>query len=366
MRIVISGGGTGGHIYPALAIAEELKSRGNDILYMGGSDSAEEELAAKFGFSFAAVKTAPLYRKSLKIVSSLFSNMQGLNEAKALLVNFAPHIAIGTGGYVTAPVLMACEKLGIPTMIHEQNAYPGLANRNLAQKAAAVCLTFQAAKEHFPATAKIFYTGLPVRSAIVDLVGQPISDEAYEFFGIEESERALPTLLVTGGSQGAQSINEAIFAAYDRLLANNIRIIHLCGKDKYFQLKQKAPANRLLHLLPYLDKMEYALAIADLALARAGASFLAETAVLGLPLVLVPYPHATNDHQNANATVFAEAGAAKVVQDSELSGRWLEENVMMLLNDPQALQQMTNGALSLAKTEAASKIADIAEQSAKL
>lgn len=366
MRVIISGGGTGGHIYPALAIAEELRTRGHEVLYIGGSPSAEEEVAKQFGFAFASVPTAPLRRNSIKIMADLFANMQGLNEAKRIIREFAPHIAIGTGGFVTAPVLMACEKLHVPTMIHEQNAYPGLANRRLAKKAAAVCLTFEVAKKHLPDYAQIHHTGLPVRSAIMGLVGNSAPDEAYAYFGIDEADRNLPTLLVTGGSQGAKTLNDAVFAAYSQLLGANIRIIHLCGKANYFELKQRAPQHEHLHLLPYLDNMEYALAITDIAIARAGASFLAEAAVLGLPLILVPYPYATNDHQSANAQVFLEADAAVVVADSELSGEGIQSLVVSLFDNYHRLQRMTDGALSLAKTQAAYEIADIAESTARL
>ncbi len=365
MRVVISGGGTGGHIYPALAIAEELRARNHQVLYIGGPASAEQDAAEQFGFIFKAVQTAPLHRKSLKVIGDLAANLRGTHQAEKIVAEFAPDVAIGTGGFVTAPVLLACQRSQVPTIIHEQNAYPGLANRRLAKKAEAVCLTFTAAKQYFACPDKTYHTGLPVRTAILDLSNKPVPEAAYQYFGIDKEERELPTLLITGGSQGAKTLNDAMLAAYQQLLAQNIRIIHLCGKSNFFELKQKAPANRHLHLLPYLDNMEYALAIANLALARSGASFLAEAAVLALPLILVPYPHATNDHQSANAEAFFEADAALVVKDSELTGSWLTQTVPVILNNPQRLWRMQEGARSLAKTQAASDIADIAEAKAK-
>lgn len=365
MRAVISGGGTGGHIYPALAIAEELRARGDEILYMGGADSTEEELVKGYGFDFASVATSPLHRNLLKVVGDLAANCRGMHEARKIIADFAPSVAIGTGGFVTAPVLSAAQSLHIPTMIHEQNAFPGLANRRLAQKAEAVCLTFAPAQRYFPHQERIHYTGLPVRQRIIDAGCESFKREAYAFFEIPEAERTIPTLLITGGSQGAQSINEAAYAAYSGLLDAGYRIIHLCGKKNYFSMKQKAPQDKRLILLPYLEQMEYGLAVADLALARAGASFLAEVAVLGLPTILVPYPYATNDHQAANAKVFSEEDAAVMIKDTDLNGERLLQIVQALFNNPVRLERMQAGAHLLAKTTAAADIADVAYSIAK-
>ncbi len=362
MRVIVSGGGTGGHIYPALSIAQELRSRGAEVLYAGGYDSVEAELAVSYGFSFAPVSSAPLHRHSLKVVGDLLTNATGIAEAKKTVRNFGADIAIGTGGFVTAPVLMAAQSLGIPTMIHEQNAYPGLANRQLAKKAQAVCLTFPAASAYFPHKERLYHTGLPVRPQIVSAAEGSIKEEAYEYFHIPTGERDMPTLLITGGSQGAMSINRAAAAAYDSLLAQNCRIIHLCGKKNYDELRAKAPDNRLLILLPYLERMEYAMALADLALARAGASFLAEAAIIGLPSLLIPYPYATNDHQTANAREFSQAGAAIVISDNQLNGSVLAKEAGGILFDKDRRARMREGALSLARPDAAAAIARIAEK----
>lgn len=365
MRAVISGGGTGGHIYPALAIAEELRSRGDDILYIGGAASPEEQAAQNYAFAFASVATSPLHRNLLQMPRDLATNFRGMCQAKKIIADFAPAVAIGTGGFVTAPVLTAAQSLHIPTMIHEQNAFPGLANRRLAQKAAAVCLTFEPARKYFPHQNMIHYTGLPVRQRIVEANSDKLREEAYSFFAISAAERSVPTLLVTGGSQGAQSLNEAVCAAYEGLLAAGYRIIHLCGKKNYFTIKQRAPQHQRLILLPYLEQMEYGLAVADLALARAGASFLAEAAVLGLPTILVPYPYATNDHQAANARVFSEEDAAVVIHDADLDGKLLLQVVSALFSNPVRMERMQAGARFLAKTTAAADIADVAEHIAK-
>lgn len=359
MRIVISGGGTGGHIYPALSVAQELRDSGAEVLYIGGYGSVEAELAVEYGFSFAPISTSPLHRRSVKAVKDLLTNAKGMAEAKRLIKDFGADAAIGTGGFVTAPVLMAADSLGLPTMIHEQNAYPGLANRRLAKKAAKVCLTFRDAAKWFPENADLVYTGLPVRPQIL-AAAEAVPDAAYAEFAIPEDERDIPVLLVTGGSQGAQTLNNAISGAYENLLGQGIRIIHLCGKKNYDELKKRALEHPRLVLLPYLERMEYAMALADLAVARAGASFLAEAAVLSLPTLLVPYPYATNDHQRANAREFAEAGAAVVVEDSDLTPEKLIAEAGSILRDKACMEKMKAGAASLAKADAAARIAEIA------
>jgi UDP-N-acetylglucosamine--N-acetylmuramyl-(pentapeptide) pyrophosphoryl-undecaprenol N-acetylglucosamine transferase len=255
--------------------------------------------------------------------------------------------------------------MGISTLLHEQNVYPGLANRRLARKAQAVCLTFKEAETYFPHPERLYHTGLPVRQEILALAGKALLDEAYGYFNIPETERDIPILLITGGSQGAKSINQAALAAYKPLLGAGIRIIHLCGKNNYFEMRQKAPEHDRLLLLPYLDEMEYGLAVADLAVARAGASFLAEAAVFGLPAVLVPYPYATNDHQSGNAQVWADAEAARVIRDSALTGDALGDAVLSLLGNPVRLKRMKESALTLAKPRAEKDIADIAMSVAK-
>lgn len=365
MRVIVSGGGTGGHIYPALAIAGELRNRGADILFIGGTDSPEQALAVRFGFTFAGIPTAPLHRRSWRLAADLLTNYRGWRLARKILADFTPAVAIGAGGFVTAPALLAAQTLHIPTLLHEQNVYPGLANRWLAKKAQAVCLTFQGAAARFPHPDRLHHTGLPVRQEILALAQKAVPEQAYARFDIPEAERHIPTLLITGGSQGAQSINRAAAAAYQPLLKAGIRIIHLCGKNNYFEMRQKAPEHPRLILLPYLYEMEYGLAVADLAVARAGASFLAEAAVLGLPAILVPYPYATNDHQSGNAKVWADAQAGQTIKDSDLSGKVLCDTVLSLFDNPVRLQRMKDCALTFAKPRAEKDIADIAEALAK-
>lgn len=359
MRVVISGGGTGGHIYPALAIAEEFRRRGAEVLYMGCPDSMEQQFAATAGFAFAAVPAVGLRRRFPAIFRDLSVDMKGRSLAKTQLQKFRPDLVIGTGGFVSAPVLSAAQGLHIPTLIHEQNAFPGLANRFLARRAAAVCLTFAAAGEHFPHPERHHLTGLPLRPQVV----AADAAAAREYFGFPEDGK--PLLLVTGGSQGARKLNNALQESYEKLLAAGIRIIHLTGKRHYEELKAAAPQHDDLILLPYLEQMQHALVLADLIAARAGASFLAEAAYLGKPCLLVPYPHAANDHQRYNARQFAAAGAAVVVEDAELCGATLAASVLPLLANSDKLKEMSAASRTLAAEQAAQKIADIGEKLVK-
>ena len=357
-RAVVCGGGTGGHIYPALAIAEQLRTNGCNVLYMGCKDSNESRQAAEYNFDFAAIQACGLHRRSLKIVSDLKVNYCGFKQAQKILKDFSPMIVIGTGGYAEAPVIKAAQKLGIPTLLHEQNAFPGLANRSLSRKADAVCLTFPDAGKYFPHQDRLYLTGLPIRQQVL----QSSREDAYNYFNIPLEDQDLFTLLVTGGSLGAASLNNVIVDAAEQLLENNIRIIHICGRDKYIELKQKIIKHKNMLLFPYINDMQHALSIADLAVARAGASFLSEAAYMGLPLILVPYPYSAYDHQRFNASSFAEVGAAIVMEDCSLNADLLVDAVVKLAADSGRRKKMSDSARTLAGSDAALRIVKIAEK----
>ena len=357
VRAVISGGGTGGHIYPALAIAAALHERyAAEILYMGakaglnGGLPKEQELAVAAGWEYRGVSAAGLSRRSLRILGDIIINVRGVSEAAEILRRFAPQVVIGTGGYAMAPTLRAAASMGIPTLLHEQNAYPGWANRYLAGKVDMICLSLDAARPHFPARAQIILTGLPVRAEILTTD----REAAYKFFGLTAPQRLRPTLLATGGSQGARRINEALCGCYKELLAAGLRIVHLTGEAHYEKCRAAAIGLRQenLYILPYLKEMQYALALADLTLARAGASFLAETAIIGLPSILTPYPYAANDHQTLNAKAFADAGAARLITDHELTSAAVISHSLELLGNAKERQRMSLAARSLAKPDA--------------
>ncbi len=359
LRVVISGGGTGGHIYPALAIAQGLKeAAGADILYMGCPSSMESRLAAQAGLKFAPVEARALRGKSLKTLMALASNWRGAGQAKKLLKAYKPHLIIGTGGYGAAPVLFAGGGLGIPIIIHEQNAYPGLANRFLSRYADLVLLTFADAKEYFPKKTKFALTGLPVRKSIMEAD----KSQALEKLGLSPLK---PVLLAAGGSQGSKSINSAVVGALPGLLEAGLQIILVCGEKNYTQINKDLKDKGILDqngivLVSYSDDMEILLAAADLALARAGASFIAELLIRGLPAILIPYPFAAANHQELNAQSLERAGAAILIKDNELSPQTLIKAVLPLIEDRKSLAKMAACSAGLAKPKALEDIISLA------
>lgn len=355
MKVIISGGGTGGHIYPALAIAQGLTERAQaEILYLGGKDSLESRLVALNGLNFAPVESAGLIRRFPDILTALAVNLRGIGQAKRIIKEFKPDLVIGTGGFAAAPVVYGASALGIPTLIHEQNAYPGQANRFLSSRVDRVCLSFEAAGKYFPKKARLIFTGLPVRKSIIEAD----SEYAKNKLGLDPSR---PVFLVTGGSQGAKTINEAVIPAVSRLLAEGIQIIHLCGAKNQQGVAGRYEEQGLLDqrgliLLSYSDDMENILAAADLALARAGASFIAEALVRALPTVLVPYPYAAGNHQEENAKALMEQKAAVIIKDCDLNRDRLLETVLPILQDKNILKEMSANSQSLAKPQALDEI----------
>ena len=368
MRVMISGGGTGGHIYPALAIAEALKAAYPDsrILYAGNPDGMEHRLSAEAGYDFLPLSVAGLTDKNpLKVLKILAKNLLGLQEASRAIRAFKPHLVIGTGGYACGPLLLAASRLGVPTLLHEQNAVMGKTNRILSSRVNRLCLTFPITDLPKQAASRAVITGLPVRRAIL------AADKKHgrALLGLADDA---PVLLITGGSQGARHLNQAISEIAPALLAKGVQIIHLCG-DKLYQetaslLAQKGikaagsageehpKAQNGYLLLPYLEHIEHAMAAADVVAARAGASFLAELAAIGRAAVLVPYPFAAGNHQARNAACFRDAGAAVVIEDAELSGDVLMAALQKPLFDIQLNRQMAEASKSLGHTNAAAKI----------
>ena len=316
MNVVFAGGGTGGHLYPAIAIADALRERGATITFIGTADRMEATIVPKAGYTLRTVASRPLTRKlSLELARTLGANFAGTLQAARVLRELRPDIVIATGGYVCFPVVFAARMLRIqPIALLEPNAQPGLTNRTLAPLVTEVWGAFEHADKRF--AGKYVHTGIPVRAALRSL---PTRDEAVERLGLSAKRR---TLLAMGGSQGARSINDALASLVKSDgLPDGWQLMQVTGEKEYDRVRKMlaedsahaAPAVR-----PYLHDMTDAYAAADLVLARAGASTLGELAATGKPAVLVPYPHAADDHQRANAESVAAAGAAVVADDRDL------------------------------------------------
>jgi UDP-N-acetylglucosamine--N-acetylmuramyl-(pentapeptide) pyrophosphoryl-undecaprenol N-acetylglucosamine transferase len=347
MRAILAGGGTGGHVIPALAIANELKkSYGAEVLFIGTARGIENRLVPTAGFPLQLVRVGALKNVNLMTrAKTAFDLPKAVWDASRMLNQFAPDVVIGVGGYASGPAMLAAVMKHIPTLAFEPNVVPGFANRLVARFVSAAAV-------HFEETARYFrhgeVTGVPVRQA---------------FFEIAPKRGGTPTLLVFGGSQGAHAINEAMMRCLPVLQreASGIRIIHQTGERDYNDaLAAYRSLGASAEVFKFIDDMPAAFARADLVVCRSGASTVAEIAAAGKPAVFVPFPRAADDHQRVNAEALAGHGAAVVVEESKLEGVWLAETIATLLQDSSRLKRMSQAARELAHPNAARDIAAMA------
>jgi UDP-N-acetylglucosamine--N-acetylmuramyl-(pentapeptide) pyrophosphoryl-undecaprenol N-acetylglucosamine transferase len=352
MRAILAGGGTGGHVIPALAIANELKkSYGAEVLFIGTARGIENRLVPAAGYPLQLVRVGALKNVSLMTrARTAFDLPRAVWDAGRMLNEFAPDVVIGVGGYASGPAMLAAVVKHIPTLAFEPNVVPGFANR-------AVAKFVSGAAVHFEETAKYFrhaeVTGVPVRQA---------------FFEIAPKHGGTPTLLVFGGSQGAHAINEAMIRCLPELRrqAPGIRFIHQTGERDYndavaaYRSLDKSPLGEAAEVSKFIEDMPSAFARADLVVCRSGASTVAEITAAGKPAIFVPFPRAADDHQRVNAEALAREGAAVVVEESKLEGVWLAETIAALLGDPARLAAMSEAARGLAHPNAARDIAAMA------
>lgn len=360
MKFVVTGGGTGGHIYPALAIARGLKDRfGAGVFYIGGTRGLESEIVPREGLPFEAIPLAG-FKRGLSPANLLvaWKAAAGINRARGLLKKIRPAAVIGTGGYVCGPVVLAAALSGIPTLIHEQNAFPGITNRILSRFASAVALTFEDAVRFFPARAPLKVTGLPIRKEILDRD----RSGAREKLGVP---REGLMVLSFGGSQGARSINSAMAPVLKHFTGRSgIYFQHVTGPANYegfiagIRESINIPDGGNITITSYMYDMPGALAAADLVICRAGAATLAELTAVGLPAILVPYPFAAENHQEYNARALERKKAAVLVRDSELSGDMLIARVEELAGSRQALEEMSGASREMGRPGALEAILD--------
>lgn len=331
MRVIMAGGGTGGHIYPALAIAQGIKKKWpqSEIIFVGTRAGMENVIIPEVGLELRLISAEGLDRSSmLKAIGSALKVPFGFWQAHGIIKDFKPDLVIGTGGYVSYPVVLAAGVMGVKTLIHEQNAYPGLANRALAKRVDCVMLTFEEAARYLTAQ-RIEVTGLPVRPGMTRVSRH----EACDFFDFREDKF---TLVAFGGSQGAASINRAMAGVVKKYGNTEMQIIWITGEKKYPELlktfeDEGIPEN--VRIYPFLVGMEMALAVADLAVCRAGAATLAELSITGVPAILVPYPYAAESHQEKNARSLERKGAAVTIVDEFLDQTTLIRRLEELKNN---------------------------------
>lgn len=368
MRVIVTGGGTGGHIYPAIAIAQGIMAKWPDseVLYVGTAGGMESRIAPAAGIAFAAVTARGWQgRTPGQLVKALAAIRKGETEARKIVEAFSPQAVIGTGGYVCLPVAAAAILKKVPVYLHEQNAYPGLSNRLISIWAQRVMTTFEEAAAHFPPSVrkKILLTGLPVRQEIAAAGRQ----EACARLGLDPGKL---TILAVGGSTGARSMNLAMLTVIRHFCKDPaVQILHACGQRDYEMMQQRLEEAGVLYsgennilLRPYIDEMQYALGAADLCIGRAGAAFLAEMTLCGIPGILVPYPYASGDHQTYNARSLEQKQAAVVIEDKKLSGEMLLQRIQEILFNESRRAEMRNNSRKAARPEALNAILQVLSQ----
>lgn len=355
-KILISGGGTGGHIFPALSIANAIKERypQAEILFVGADNRMEMEKVPAAGYKIIGLPVSGFDRKHLfRNFKVLFRLYKSMRMAKSILRDFQPDIAIGVGGYASGPMLKAAQKKGIPTLIQEQNSYAGVTNKLLAEKAEAICVAYEGMERFFPAD-KIILTGNPVRQNILNC--KISAGEAREKFGLKAD---VPTVLVVGGSLGARTTNQCISHNIDKLAKQNFQLIWQTGKlydaDAKKLMEEKEPAN--IKQMAFVTNMDEAYRAADLVVSRAGASSISELQLLGKAALLVPSPNVAEDHQTKNALALVNRNAAVMVKDMEAEAK-LTDELIALLNDKTKLQTLSKNVAEMALTGAVDKIVD--------
>lgn len=354
-RLMITGGGTGGHIFPAVAVATEFRSRfpDSDVLFVGAKGRMEMTRVPEAGFRIIGLWISGFQRRL--IMTNLLLPLKMLVsylKAHRLISRFRPHAVVGTGGYASGPLMFAAVHRGVPTVIQEQNSYAGLANKRLASSARTICVAYDGMDKYFPAE-KIKLTGNPVRSNILQEGLK--KEEAIKKFGLDPSKKII---LVVGGSLGARTLNECIENGAAELGKENIQVIWQTGKLYYQSISKSAATNqRNIVVMDFIQDMAAAYTAADLVISRAGALAISELCIAGKPVVLVPSPHVAEDHQTKNAMALVNKGAARLVKDSEATSRLVGE-VLNLLRQPHVCSDLSRSIRALARPEATKEIVD--------
>jgi UDP-N-acetylglucosamine--N-acetylmuramyl-(pentapeptide) pyrophosphoryl-undecaprenol N-acetylglucosamine transferase len=366
IRVIISGGGTGGHIFPAIAIARALTvlEKDTDILFIGAKGRMEMEKVPAAGFRIEGLNISGFKRKlTLRNLVVPFKLAASLLKARRLIGRFGPDVVVGVGGYASGPALRMAASMGIPTLIQEQNSFPGMTNRLLAEKVTKICVAYEGMERYFPAD-KVIFTGNPIRQDLSDLRDK--KEEALHFFGLQTG---LKVVLVMGGSLGARSINQAILKfvttpVNEPLTAGDalpgIQILWQTGKNYYDtvtkSIKEAGYTIPGVKIFPFIDRMDLAYAVADLVVSRAGAIAISELCVVGKPAILIPSPNVAEDHQTKNATTLSDRRAALLIRDAEAAHQ-LGGLIVSVAGDPALQRELAGNMASLGITDAADKIA---------
>ena len=352
LKFILSGGGTGGHIYPAVAIANELKSRfpTAEFLFVGAKDKMEMQKVPQAGYKIEGLWIAGLQRKlSFQNAMFPFKLIDSLWKSRKIIKDFKPNVVIGTGGFASGPLLQMATMFNIPTLIQEQNSYPGITNKILSKKTNKICVAYENLERFFPKE-KMILTGNPVRQDLIDSGDKKA--EAIHYFNLDTNKK---TLLILGGSLGARRVNQLIEKELDNLNALNVQVIWQCGK-LYFEDYKKYNSNNV-QVLAFIDRMDLVYAAADIVISRAGASSVSELCIVGKPVIFIPSPNVAEDHQTKNAKSIVDKKGALMLKESELETQF---NIVFeaLLKDNGKQDQLSRNIKQLALPNATKQIAD--------
>jgi len=353
-RVLISGGGTGGHIFPALAIAAAIQSRfpKADVAFVGALGRMEMEKVPAHGYKIHGLWISGIQRKKIwKNFSLPFKVLASMQKVRRIIKEFKPDAVVGVGGYASGPLLRAAINKGIPSLIQEQNSFPGITNKILAGKVGKICVAYPGMEKYFPAE-KLVVTGNPVRQFPVLTPAEKAI--AYQYFGLKPDRK---TILVVGGSLGARTINQSIFNGIDKIIESQDQLIWQTGKVYFHELNEKMATKRYdnIRMMEFIDHMHYAYAIADVVVSRAGAISISELELMKKPVILVPSPNVAEDHQTKNAKALAEFDAALMVKDTDAAEK-LVDTMLGLLSDKPLQEQLASNIAGFAKADAADAI----------
>jgi len=359
-RAIISGGGTGGHIFPAIAIADEIKRRNPDaeILFVGAEGKMEMEKVPAAGYEIKGLPIAGFQRKftfsnfllPFKIIGSMI-------KARKIVKSFKPEVAVGVGGYASGPTLKEATMIGVPSMVQEQNSFPGKTNKILSKSVQTICVAYEGLERFFPKE-KIVLTGNPTRRDMVSTEGK--ESEGYEFYGFDPSKK---TVLIIGGSLGARTLNESVIANLDKLKQSGVQVLWQCGKLYHDRLKEELKNTDLgsIKMVQFITRMDLAYAIADVVISRAGAISVSELCLVKKPTILVPSPNVAEDHQTKNAMALVEKDAAVLVKDVEAKEKMVDQ-VLALIEDEQKRASLKKNIELMGKPNATASIVDELEK----
>jgi UDP-N-acetylglucosamine--N-acetylmuramyl-(pentapeptide) pyrophosphoryl-undecaprenol N-acetylglucosamine transferase len=354
-KVIISGGGTGGHIFPAIAIANALKSKFDvDILFVGAKGRMEMEKVPAAGYPIEGLWISGLQRKiTLKNLLFPFKVLASLSRARQILKKFKPDVVVGVGGYASGPTLKAAVRLKIPALIQEQNSFPGITNKLLAKSVKKICVAYDGMEKFFPAE-KIVITGNPIRHEVVKIAGR--KKEASAFFGLDDHKK---TVLVVGGSQGALAVNKAVQKQLEQFVRDDIQLIWQTGKYYHPQAVEAVAKikSKQLKAVAFIDRMDLAYAMADLVVSRAGAIAISEICAVAKPPIFIPLPTAAEDHQTKNAQALVEKNAALMITNQAVETD-LYPAILDLMSNDGKQTELSNNLRKLARPLAADQIAD--------